>query len=82
MKKNRLYSTDIEILKERQKLRILQQELMIKSGFRELSDNLTGTSIKNRIKDNLFSGSGLAFKLGFMAVSLLSDQIKRRRKKK
>jgi hypothetical protein len=81
MKKNRLYSSDIEILKERQKLRILQQEMKIKSGFRELSDNLTGTSLKNRIQDNLFSGSGLAFKLGFMAVSMITERIKRRRKK-
>jgi hypothetical protein len=82
MKKNRLYSSDIEILKERQKLRILQQELTIKSGFRDLSDNLTGTSLKNRIKDNMFGGSGLAFKLGYMAVSIITDQIRRRKKKK
>jgi hypothetical protein len=29
----------------------------------------------------LFSGSGLAFKLGFMAVSIITERIKRRRKK-
>jgi hypothetical protein len=82
MKKNKLYSSDIEILKERQKLRILQQEMKIKSGFKELGDNLTGTSIKNRLKDNMFSGSGLAFKLGYMAVSIITEQIRRRKKKK
>ena len=81
MKKNRLPSYDIGILKERQKLRIKQQEQMIKSGFRELGDNLTGTSLKNRIRENLFGGSGLAFKLGFMVVSLITDQIRRKRKK-
>lgn len=81
MKKNSLHSDDIGILKERQKLRILQQELVIKSTFRDLSDNLTGSAIKNRIKENLFSGSGLAFKLGFMAVSIITEQIRRRRKK-
>jgi len=81
MKKNSLHSNDIGILKERQKLRILQQELMIKSSFKELGDNLTGTSIKNRIRENLFGGSGLAFKLGFMVVSLITDQIRRKRKK-
>ena len=81
MKKNNLHSYDIGILKERQKLRIKQQEQMIKSGIRELGDNLTGTSIKNRIRENLFGGSGLAFKLGFMVVSLITDQIRRKRKK-
>lgn len=81
MKKNRLHSNDIRILKERQKLRIKQQEQMIKSGFRELGDNLTVISIKNRIRENLFGGSGLAFKLGFMVVSLITDQIRRKRKK-
>lgn len=71
----------IEILKERQKLRILQKELEIKSNLKDLSDNLTGVSIVNRLKENLFSGNGLAFKLGFMAVSLLTDRIKAKRNK-
>jgi hypothetical protein len=81
MKKNNNDFQEIAILKERQKLRILQQELKIKSGFRELTDNLTGTALKNRIRENLLNNSGLAFKLGFMAVSLLSDRIRRKRKK-
>ena len=81
MKKNKKDFQEIEILKERQRLRILEQEIRIKSGFRELSDNLTGTALRNRIKENLFSSSGLAFKLGFMAVSLLTERLKRRRKK-
>jgi hypothetical protein len=81
MKKNKKDFQEIEILKERQRLRILEQEIKIKSGFKELSDNLTGASIKNRIRENLFSGSGLAFKLGFMVVSLITDQIRRKRKK-
>jgi hypothetical protein len=80
MKKNKKDFQEIEILKERQKLRILEQEMKIKSGFRELSDNLTGASIKRRLQENLFGGSGLAFKLGFMAVSLLTDRIRRKRK--
>jgi hypothetical protein len=81
MKKSSKYFREIELLKERQRLRIIQQELKIKSNFRELSDNLTGITLINRVKDNLFSGSGLAFKLGFMAVSLLTDRLKRKRKK-
>lgn len=81
MKKNSKDFQEIQILKERQKLRILEQELKIKSSFRELGGNLTGSAIKTRIQENLFSGSGLAFKLGFMAVSLLTDRIKRKRKK-
>ena len=81
MKKNNKDFEQIEILKERQRLRILEQEMKIKSGFKELGDNLTGAALISKVKENLFSGSGLAFKLGFMAVSLLSDQIRRRRKK-
>jgi len=72
---------EIGILKERQKLRILQQEIEIKSGFKELTDNLTGASIKKRLQENLSGGSGLAFKLGFMAVSMIADRIRRKRKK-
>jgi hypothetical protein len=81
MKNNSKEFHEIEILKERQKLKILEQEMKIKSGFRDLSDNLTGASIKRRLQENLFSGSGLAFKLGLMAVSLLTNRIRRKRKK-
>lgn len=81
MKKTSKDFQEIQLLKERQKLRILEQELQIMSSFKELSGNLTGSAIKTRIQENLFSGSGLAFKLGFMAVSLLTDRFKRKRKK-
>jgi hypothetical protein len=71
----------IDILKEHQRLRILEQEIKMKASLRELSDNLTGVKVINRLKENLFSGSGLAFKLGFMAVSILRDRMKSKRKK-
>ena len=80
MKRNKDFD-QIQILKERQKLKIREQELKIKSSFRELSDNLTGASMINRVRENMFCGSGLAFKLGFMAVSLLTERFKRKRKK-
>ena len=70
---------EIEILKERYRYRILEQELKIKSGFSELSDNLTGASLLNKVRDNLFSGSGFAFKLGFMAVTLLKKKLAQKR---
>jgi len=81
MKKRNKDFQQIELLKERQKLRILQKELEIKSNLKDLSDNLTGVAIVNRLKENLFSGNGLAFKLGFMAVSLLTDRIKAKHNK-
>jgi hypothetical protein len=81
MKKNSKDFQEIQRLKEHLKFRILEQELQIKSSYRDLSGNLTGSAIKTRIQENLFSGSGLAFKLGFMAVSLLTDRFKRKRKK-
>ena len=72
---------EIDLLKERQRLKILQQEMEIKSSFRELSDTLTGVSLMNRVKENIFGGSGLAFKLGFMAVTLLANRAKAKRNK-
>ena len=81
MKKNSIDFQQIQILQERHKLRILEQEMKIKSSFRELSDKLTGASIKKHLQENLFSGSGLAFKLGFLAISLLTDRFRRKRKK-
>jgi hypothetical protein len=81
MKKNKKDFQEIEILKERQKLQILEQELKIKSNFKELSGNLTGAKLINRVRENLFSGSGIPFKLGFLAVSLLTQRFKRKRKK-
>jgi hypothetical protein len=81
MKKNRNTFQEIELLKERQRLRILEQEMKIKASARELGDHLTGAALVKKLQNNLFSGSGLAFKLGFMAVSLISDRIRHRRKK-
>jgi hypothetical protein len=80
MKKNKNFQ-DIELLKERHRLRILKQELKIKAGLNELTDNLTGVAVINKVKENLFSGSGFAFKLGFMAVTMLRNRLNRKKKK-
>ena len=69
-KKNRDFE-EIEFLKHRYLQRIENQELKIKSTLIEFRDNITGVTLLNRLKDNLFGGSGLAFRLGFMAVTLL-----------
>lgn len=82
MRKNKKDFQEIEMLKERQKLKILEQELKIKSSFKAFSDHLTGASIKQRLQENLIGGSGLAFKLGFMAVSMITDRISKRKRKK
>jgi hypothetical protein len=82
MKKNKHLFRDLEILKERQRLRILQQELKIKAEFRELGDRIIGKNLRNTIGESLVSNSGLAFKLGFMAVNLVMDRIRSRNKKK
>jgi len=82
MKKDRHLFRDLEILKERQRLRILQQELKIKAEFRELGDRIIGKNLRNTIGESLVSNSGLAFKLGFMAVNLVMDRIRSRNKKK
>ncbi|MCU0371385.1 MAG: hypothetical protein MUC31_08215 [Bacteroidales bacterium] len=77
-KRNNDFS-EIEILKERYNYRIQMQELKVKAAFTELSDNLTGATLFNNIKENLFSGSGFAFKLGFIAVTLLRNRLKRQK---
>jgi hypothetical protein len=82
MPKSKASFKDIEILKERLRLRILEQELKIKSEFRELGDRFTGQRLKNSIQENLLGNSGLAFKLGFMAVNLIAEGIRNRRNKR
>jgi hypothetical protein len=82
MKKNNREFELIKILKERQKLRILEQEKILKSGMKELSDNLTGAALMSKLKENLVGGSGLAIKLGFLAASLVNEQLRRKRKRK
>jgi len=81
MKKKNNSFEQIQILKERQNLRILEQELKIKDSFKEISGSLSGAAIRTRIKENLFSGSGLAFKLGYIAVTLLAARFRRKRRK-
>jgi hypothetical protein len=81
MRKKRNDFDEIEILKERYEHRILQQELKVRSSFKELSDNLTGVTLFNQVRENLFTGQGFAFKLGFMAVTLLRKRLALRKKK-
>jgi len=73
---------DIDRLKERYQNRIIQQEQKIRSGFKDLGDNLTGVTLFNQVRDNLFTGQGFAFKLGFMAMTLFRRRLEQRKKKK
>jgi len=82
MKKKNKGFHEIEILKEQQLARIREQEAKIKASFQELSDNLTGVALINKVKENLFTGSGFAFKLGFMAVTLLRKKLAERKRGK
>jgi hypothetical protein len=70
---------EIELLKLRYRQRILEQEIKIKSSFNDFTDNLTGITLLNKVKDNLFTGSGFAFKLGFMAISMIRKKLAQRR---
>jgi hypothetical protein len=82
MKKSKPEFKDIEILKERQQLRILEQEIRIKAEFKELGDRLTGKQLRNTVEETLISNSGMALKLGFMAFNLIMDRIRERRNRK
>jgi alpha-D-ribose 1-methylphosphonate 5-triphosphate synthase subunit PhnG len=73
---------EIEMLKKKYLQRIQAQETEIKSTAVEFRDNITGAVLVNKLKDNLFGGSGLAFRLGFMAVTMLRDRLKKRSKRK
>jgi hypothetical protein len=81
MRKKKIDFLEIQILKKRHQKRILEQELKIKSSFSEITDNLTGVALLNKVRDNLFSGSGFAFKLGFMAVNMLRKRMNQNKKK-
>jgi hypothetical protein len=83
MRKSKKEFEQIEILKERMKLRILEQEISIKADIKELGANLTGAALTKQLKESLFKGPGLglAMKLGFLAYSLVSDRMRRKRKK-
>lgn len=72
----------IDLLQERYQQKITRQEQKIASTFGEIKDNLTGVPLLNKVKENLFEGSGFAFKLGFMAVTLLQRKLNQRKKKK
>jgi hypothetical protein len=80
-KRNRDFE-EIEILKLKYQQRLDAQEREIKSTFVEFRDNISGATLINKLKDNLFGGSGLAFRLGFMAVTLLRNRLKNRSRKK
>lgn len=80
-KKNNEYD-QLDLLKKRYQQSIREQEMKIKTSFGEFSDNLTGVALFNKVKENLFTGSGFAFKLGFMAVTLLQKKLNQRTVKK
>jgi hypothetical protein len=80
MKKRNREFDELDLLKARYKKRILDQEILIKSSFNQFTDNLTGVALLNKVKDNLFTGSGFAFKLGFMAVSMLRKKLAERKR--
>jgi hypothetical protein len=82
MKKKNIDFLEIEILKERHQKRILEQEMRLRSSFSEITDNLTGAALIGKVRENLFSGSGFAFKLGFMAVNMLRNRLIQNKKKK
>ena len=81
MEKKNSDFAQIDLLKERYRLRIQEQETRIKSSFSDITDNLTGVALFNKIRENLFGGSGFAFKLGIMAVTMLRKRLNRKNKK-
>lgn len=72
---------DIERLKAFQLGHIRQQEQAIKVSFREVRDNITGEALKEKLQENLFSGPSLAFKLGYITVTLLQERFSKKKKK-
>lgn len=75
MKKRNRDFEEIDLLKRQMRSRINEQEAEIKSSLIELRDNITGAVLIEKVRNNLFSGSGLAFKLGFMAVTMLRKRL-------
>jgi hypothetical protein len=80
MNKERPTYYNFRLRREQMKLRILKQELLIKSGFKELSGELTFTSLKRRLLEKLVDRPGTAFHLGMKAISFLTGKRKRKRR--
>ena len=80
-KKNRDFE-EIDILKKKYLKMIDDQETAVRSAFVGLRDNITGVTLLNQVKNSLFGGPGLAFRLGFMTVSMLRERLKKRSKRK
>jgi hypothetical protein len=72
---------EIEVLKDIYRKRIRAQEESLKASYTGLRDNLTGAVLLNKIRENLFGGPGLAFRLGFMAVTLIRRKMKQKQSK-
>lgn len=72
---------EIEVLKDIYRKRIRAQEESLKTSFTGLRDNLTGAVLLNKIRENMFGGPGLAFRLGFMAVTLIRRRMKQKQSK-
>jgi hypothetical protein len=69
---------EIEILKQKYLRRITNQENEMKTAFVEFRDHITGAALLKQVRENLFSGPGMAFRLGFMAVTMLKKRMKKK----
>ena len=65
--------------REQLKLKILKQEILIKSSVSDLGKELTFTSLKRRLLEKVVDSPGTAFAMGLKAISFLTKKRKKKR---
>ncbi len=65
--------------REQLKLKILKQELLIKSSVSDLGKELTFASLKRRFLEKVIDSPGSAFYMGLKAIKLFTGKRKKKR---
>ncbi len=71
---------DFEILREQTKLRILQQELLIKSDVQELASRFSFSSLRNKAVEGFINNPNLPFRIAVAIFSAIAGSRSRRKR--
>jgi len=80
MKSRKLKFNDLKLKKEQMRLRVMEQELLVRSGFRDLGRSLSPANIGNQLFSGLLQNPETAVKIGYFLVSLFRARRARKRK--
>jgi hypothetical protein len=78
--KPRITYYDFGIMREQAKLRILQQELLMKSEVKELVSRFSFSSLRNKVVEGFINNPSLPFRIGVAIFSAIAGKRSRRRR--